>query len=710
MKKLIILLLLLPSLAWGACDGSFTPSSCGTNCWLACDASNEAAIAAINASEAGADWTSQHIVQIPAGTVTWATNDSGCYNSWNVNLCIRRGVKLQGGIGGTTTITANQNIVQGVVQIYPNSTAFANGESFEVTGFTFDSGDTTNTSNGIITVYQLNQGQMSDKLNIHNNTFKNGGVGVTVNGTMSGVVHSNIYDRIGSVVKVEGGDTLSWNNVNHHYTGETGNTNTDAVFFEDNILGASSEMSGHFAGTSGQGGSLVYRYNTHDFTNCTYDSSTQLWDTHGLQSIGARVGYTCGSAYCGYGNCTPDNTLDCDYNITKCQQWATVKAENYGNIITNPPLASYIWHVFRGKMMLMFNNYMEDASATIPYYNYSCDPCQDPAGSAMEVTATYQNTGDTITKSSHGLTNGTAIVVHSYKIEGTATGGSTTTLIDTSKNFRTLGVTETAGAAGRDAVYNTTDSTSGSITSLSTTTNDYDTLNISAGMSGSGSNGTGESYYVMASYGGVVHDGITTATPYYVVNKTDNTFQLATSVGGDPIEITGDGTITYFKFFSQSVQNTYVWNNVAGGNNALMTKGLDGCADHSGYAPITANTHYWNYNSNALNGSTQKGINCGSSAPALACSSGDGYWQTSYSPCTSVPATMADIKTYTQAGKFWKCTSPSETPSESNWTEYYTPYTYPHPLRGEGGSGGAGHSFSGGATHSFTGGSTITWQ
>ena len=149
------------------------------------------------------------------------------------------------------------------------------------------------------------------------------------------------------------------------------------------------------------------------------------------------------------------------------------------------------------------------------------------------------------------------------------------------------------------------------------------------------------------------------------------------------------GSINYYQYscdscqrpaspaFSQHVQNTYVWNNTANGNARPYVKLADLCADNVAGAPytITANTDYWNYNANSLNGSTQKGINCGNAAPTSNCSIGDGYWQTSYTPCSAPPTTMADMKTYTQAAKFYKCTA------SNAWTLYYQPYSYPHPLR-----------------------------
>ena len=131
--------------------------------------------------------------------------------------------------------------------------------------------------------------------------------------------------------------------------------------------------------------------------------------------------------------------------------------------------------------------------------------------------------------------------------------------------------------------------------------------------------------------------------------------------------------------YSQHVQNTYVWNNMANGNARLYVKLADLCADNVAGSPyrITENVDYWNYNANTLNGSTQKGINCGSQPPTSPCSTGDGYWQTSYSPCSQPPTTMADMKTYTQSGRLYKCTAPN------HWELYYQPYTYPHPLRNE---------------------------
>jgi len=61
---------------------------------------------------------------------------------------------------------------------------------------------------------------------------------------------------------------------------------------------------------------------------------------------------------------------------------------------------------------------------------------------------------------------------------GKATGGSTSTLIDTTRNFTDLGL---SNAAGSNKVFNLTKGALYTITSISTTTNTNDTLNFGAG-------------------------------------------------------------------------------------------------------------------------------------------------------------------------------------------------------------------------------------
>jgi hypothetical protein len=96
------------------------------------------------------------------------------------------------------------------------------------------------------------------------------------------------------------------------------------------------------------------------------------------------------------------------------------------------------------------------------------------------------------------------------------------------------------------------------------------------------------------------------------------------------------------------------------------------------FGHLGLNKSAWNYNASCTGSSCSSGVGCGSSAPTGTCTTGVGYWVTSYSPCSTPPTAMADMKTYIQAGRFYRCTT------TNTWTLYYTPYTYPHPLRGGG--------------------------
>ena len=135
--------------------------------------------------------------------------------------------------------------------------------------------------------------------------------------------------------------------------------------------------------------------------------------------------------------------------------------------------------------------------------------------------------------------------------------------------------------------------------------------------------------------------------------------------------------------YTQHVNNTYVWNNTVSGTRQDIHVQLDYCNDRTNGCAgfpiytITENRDFYNYNP-SFDGTA--GIGCGPVAPTMNCTTGVGYWVTNAASCSTPPGTMADMKTYTQAGKFYKCTS------TNIWTPYYTPYTYPHPLRSDAGT------------------------
>jgi len=90
---------------------------------------------------------------------------------------------------------------------------------------------------------------------------------------------------------------------------------------------------------------------------------------------------------------------------------------------------------------------------------------------------------------------------------------------------------------------------------------------------------------------------------------------------------------------------------------------------------ITENSEFYNHN---LNFDGTVGVGCGqlSDRPAT-CTMGVGYWATEQSCAAIDHASVGAYPTTPISGTLHKCTA------SDTWTAYYTPYTYPHPLRNE---------------------------
>lgn len=119
----------------------------------------------------------------------------------------------------------------------------------------------------------------------------------------------------------------------------------------------------------------------------------------------------------------------------------------------------------------------------------------------------------------------------------------------------------------------------------------------------------------------------------------------------------------------QHVSDSYYWNNTGNG-----TEIVPALVDELAIEIPTENTHVW-FKKASFNGSV--GMGCGklASRPAT-CAIGVAYWATNQS-CTDMTGLVGVNPSTPIAGTLYKCTA------TNTWTEYYTPYTYPHPLRTE---------------------------
>jgi hypothetical protein len=142
-----------------------------------------------------------------------------------------------------------------------------------------------------------------------------------------------------------------------------------------------------------------------------------------------------------------------------------------------------------------------------------------------------------------------------------------------------------------------------------------------------------------------------------------NGIQVDQVVTGCPVYISPTPTN-----YTSQTNNVYIFNNTKNGIENPAVTGPYGDQCDGGQ-----NIGWWTYNAACTASSCSVGIGRGTTAPTGTCTTGVGYWVAS----TATPTTSTSV---VQTASFYKCTA------TNTWTLYYTPYTYPHPLRASDGS------------------------
>ncbi len=306
---LLILLLLIPSVVWGACS----ETSSNSHVWN-CDCSYDS----LSGLMANAALDADDVVNVAEGTETWAAT-----------LQIRKPIKLKGAGVSNTVITANgYSIGYNPIKNLSYETKMLQIDGFSLSGVILLT-DNENNSDIAWSPAASETGTVAKtKIVIGNNSFAR----IQVDGTFWGVIHNNTVTGTGNVVQHTSNGATDYNNLD----GDTDNFiygHTDAeskmLYFEDNTLTGTST---YFFSETGTGSRWVWRYNTN--TGSVVQGNPFL-DAHGCQDSGNP---------------------------------GAMMVEIYGNIFSFTG-STQKWYYQRGGKTLMFNNINYHAgSGTDPIY------------------------------------------------------------------------------------------------------------------------------------------------------------------------------------------------------------------------------------------------------------------------------------------------------------------------------------------------------
>jgi hypothetical protein len=146
------------------------------------------------------------------------------------------------------------------------------------------------------------------------------------------------------------------------------------------------------------------------------------------------------------------------------------------------------------------------------------------------------------------------------------------------------------------------------------------------------------------------------------------------NAGEPPVGLTGQPQHVYWSYYWLNQKNGTTFDLDIGNTVTYPTSG-------EGLLPTDLGRTIPEWNVDAWKGVSPfdgtSGVGCGTllNRPST-CTAGVGYWATNQS-CSDLTGMVGSSPATPISGTLYKCTSTNK------WTAYYTPYTYPHPLRSQ---------------------------